>query len=113
MRLYHATPRKNRDSILEHGLLPELADGKRKAVWLHTASKREWAILHTMKRHDVNLDEVDIIAIDLPRSKLTRRWRGLWTCAETIPVTLLHVTNAYNLCRSPVEGNGEEGADER
>ena len=103
MRLFHATPRKNRDSILEHGLLPLRAEGKIQAVWLHTTSKREWAILHTMKRHNVGIDEVDIIAVDIPRSKLTRRWRGLWTCAETVSVTHSEITNASMLSRSPIQ----------
>lgn len=87
MRLYHATPRQNLWSIKAEGLNPAFTTGKRQAIWLHTESKMEWAILHTAKRKSVNYDDVIIIAVDIPRRKLTRRWRGLWTIDQTIPIT--------------------------
>ena len=51
MILYHATPKSNLKSIEANGLQPRRSTGKIKGVWLHTASRRHWAILHTMKRH--------------------------------------------------------------
>ena len=46
MKLYHATTAKNLDSIKAVGLDPNRSLGAKKLVWLHTASRREWAILH-------------------------------------------------------------------
>ena len=107
MKLYHATLAAHRDSILAHGLLPARATGKIKGVWLHTESKREWAILHTMKRHHVTMDEVVIIEVKVPRSKLTRRWRGLWSCSAVIPVSPADIHSAVTLSASPIIGNDE------
>ena len=84
MQLYHATLASNVTSIKAKGLDPTLATGKSKSVWLHTKSKREWAILHTQKRHNVTIDQIVIIKVNVKRSDLTRRWRGLWSCAATI-----------------------------
>lgn len=84
MRLYHATPIKNLASIQAKGLDPNLATGKEKLIWLHTASRKLWALQHTAKRHKCDITEVAIIGIDVPRSKLRKRSRGIWTTAETI-----------------------------
>ena len=54
MILFHATPKRNLDSIRKHGLDPKRATGKVKGVWLHTESRKPWAILHIIKRHGKN-----------------------------------------------------------
>ena len=51
MILYHATTRKHLATIEAEGLDPMKSAGKRKEVYLHTASKRAWAVLHTQRRH--------------------------------------------------------------
>ena len=85
MILYHATPKRNLDSIRKHGLDPKRAAGKVKGVWLHTESRKPWAILHTIKRHRLqSFDDVVILKCKIPRSKLTRRGRGLWTTESII-----------------------------
>lgn len=84
MKLYHATRKQNLESIRVNGLDPNRANGKEKLVWLHTTSRREWAIIHTATRHNCEVSDVMIIEVDVPRSKLRRRWRGLWTTAETL-----------------------------
>ena len=100
MILYHATPTKYLQSIQAEGLQPRKSTGKRKAVWLHTSSKREWAILHTQRRHDT--DDVVVLEVKVPRSKLTRRWRGLWSCA--MPITEFEaITRASEFAKSPIE----------
>ena len=81
MKLYHATPKRNLDSIKAQGLDPNRSQGKEKLIWLHTASRRPWAILHTINRHKCELSEIAIIEINVPRSKIRRRWRGIWTTA--------------------------------
>ena len=101
MRLYHATLKSNLQSITHDGLLPEKAAGRRKAVWLHTKSKRGWAIAHTQQRHNATLDEIVIFEIEITRSRLTRRWRGLWTC-ETPITEFVSITTAGEFADSPI-----------
>ena len=84
MKLYHATPNRNLDSIHQSGLDPNHSTGKETVVWLHTRSRRDWAILHTATKHKCEISEVAIIEVSIPRSKLRRRWRGLWTTPQTI-----------------------------
>ena len=84
MRLYHATLLSNLESITENGLDPTRATGRDKAVWLHTASRREWAILHVQKRHNCTLDEIVIITVQIPRGWIRRKRRGLWASRQTI-----------------------------
>ena len=109
MILYHATPRRNLASILESGLDPKRATGKIKGIWLHTASKTPWAILHTIKRHKLNsFDEVVILKCKIPRSRLTRRWFGLWTCDCTI-TDFTEVVDAASHAASPLDTDTETG----
>lgn len=84
MILFHATPKANLDSIRENGINPAFSQGKRKAVYLHTASKRAWAILHTASRHQIPAEEVAILQVKIPRSRVTRRWRSIWTTDTSI-----------------------------
>ena len=92
MKLYHATPKSNLDSIKREGLLASKAKKSRKFVWLHTPSRSHWAILHTCKNHSSNWDDVAIIEVDVPKSwvkanKLTIRGKGVngfWKCDRDI-----------------------------
>ena len=101
MKLYHATPKSNLDSIRTAGLDPNRAKGQIKGIWLHTASKQAWAILHTMKRHGCGIDDVVLLEVNLPRTDLTRRWRGLWTCATQIHE--FTVIEASKIADSPIK----------
>ena len=101
MRLYHATLKSKLASILPEGLDPNRSQGKENVVWLHTASRREWAILHIQARYKCKVSEVVIIEVNVPRSKLRRRWRGIWTTPETL--TYFHsIVNASELSKSHV-----------
>lgn len=85
MILYHATPAVNLESIQRHGLLPGKAQGGIKGVWLHTASRRAWAILHTIKRHSLKaFDDVVLLKVKVQRSNLTRRKFGIWTTDKVV-----------------------------
>ena len=109
MILYHATPRRNLESILATGLQPQRAQGKIKGVWMHTASKTPWAILHTIKRHKLNsFDEVVILKCKVARKSLTRRWYGLWTTSETI-TDFTEVVDAASHAASPLDTDTETG----
>ena len=101
MKLYHATTAKNLDSIKAVGLDPNRSLGARKEVWLHTASRSDWAILHVVQRHKCDINEVAMITVDVPRSKLRRRWRGIWTTPEAI-TEFESITNAGEFSKSPV-----------
>ena len=101
MKLYHATPKANLASITATGLDPNRSRGKEKAVWLHTRSRREWAILHTSTKHKCDVSEVAIIEVDVPRTKLRRRWRGLWSTAIGI-TEFGRVSSASEFTKSPM-----------
>ena len=101
MKLYHATPKTNLGSIQNEGLDPKRAKGKEVLVWLHTQSRREWAILHTATKHKCEISDVIIIEVSVPRSKLRRRWRGIWTTPETI-TEFQSITNAVDFSNSPI-----------
>lgn len=102
MILYHATPRRNLDSIRENGINPEFSQGKRKAVYLHTASRSAWAILHTLQRHRLQFfDDVSILQVNIPRGRLTRRHRGIWT-TDTIIREFTEI-DAADIAASPHE----------
>lgn len=102
MILYHATPKRNLEQIERQGLDPNRATGKIKGVWLHTASKSAWAILHTIKRYDLKtFDEVAILKCNVPRRYLTRRWRGLWTTDRL--VIDFEVVDVADIAASPLD----------
>ena len=67
MKVFHATPKSNLDSIKQNGLLVSKAKKSCKFVWLHTPSRSHWAILHTSQNHGADWDDVAIIEIDVPR----------------------------------------------
>ena len=99
MKLYHATPKANLQNIRENGLDPNRSTGKESLVWLHTQSRTEWAIIHVTQRHKCEVSEVAIIEVNVPRSQLRRRWRGLWTTPETL--TEFAITDATEFRNSP------------
>jgi hypothetical protein len=82
MRLYHTTPTVKLKRIYERGIDPAFSQCKRQEVWLHVKSRTQWAENHVKDRHKI--DSVTTIAVDVPRSWLTRRRKGLWTCDRAI-----------------------------
>lgn len=79
MLVRHATARKNLDSIRKRGLLAKKAKGVLKAVWVHTLSKSEWAVIHVCNRHGLRAEDVVILELSVPPDWLTRSNRkGLW-----------------------------------
>jgi hypothetical protein len=84
IRVRHATPARNVPSIVRRGLLPSLALGKLKAVWLHTPSRSAWAVAHVAERHHVQEDLVCVLSLLVPRSQLRKRGRGVWVAARPV-----------------------------
>ena len=101
MILFHATPKANLESIQATGLDPDRSKGKEALVWLHTQSRREWAILHTATKHKCDISEVSILEVNIPRSKLRRRWRGLWATPEAV-TEFQSIKNAVDFSKSPI-----------
>ena len=76
MRLRHATPASNLQSIQAQGLRPDLAVGKIKGCWLHSPAKTPWALLHTQQRKGAALDGLVVLEVTVPRSWLKRYQTG-------------------------------------
>ena len=79
---WHVTPATNVQSVLSCGLLPSLARGSLKAVWLVSRCRLTWAVRHVRKRHGVA--EVAVISVRVDRASLIRRRRGVWSTATLI-----------------------------
>ena len=104
MVVRHTTLRSNLESIQQHGLDPELAVGKIKGSWCHTPSKTPWAILHTMKRHGGNPEDVVTIELDIPRGWLRRRNKCLWTIDRRVSsARFVRVIESSEIYCSPME----------
>ena len=106
MQLRHATLKSNLESIMREGLLPSKSRGKRQAVWLHTASRTPWAILHMQSKWASALEDVVILTVEIPRSWLTRHQAGLWYCGRVIsPRQIINRTDGTVYAVSPVQDN--------
>jgi hypothetical protein len=84
--LRHATVLRNLPSIQRFGLLCSKSKGKLPVVWLHSACKSSWAVLHTIKRHGGRVEGVVIIEVDVPRRWLRRSpRRKVWYSVRNVP----------------------------
>lgn len=82
--LFHVSPRRNLSSIYRVGVSPAFAAGARAECWFCSASKKAWAVEHVAERHGVPVSEVVVLRVNVRRSLLTRRGRGVWTCARVV-----------------------------
>jgi len=86
IQLYHVTLTINIQSIYTHGLLPDMATGKEKKVWLVTREALLWAIAHCANRHDVHISDLVVIPIYANIGWVFQtKWQGVYSCP-----TLLH-----------------------
>lgn len=85
MLIRHATILRYLPSIERRGLLCGKSRGKKAVIWLHTAAKSAWAILHTVKRHGGRVEQVIILEVRVPRAWLRRSRKGLWYSIRDIP----------------------------
>jgi hypothetical protein len=106
--LRHATPVRNLESILTHGILTAKSRGALKAVWLHATGRSEWAALHTVRRHGGRVEDVVILEVQVPRSWLKRHGgavKGMWRSVRDIPPRFVRrVVIFHQLSASPVKG---------
>jgi RNA:NAD 2'-phosphotransferase (TPT1/KptA family) len=102
--LLHATARRSLASILRHGLLCARSRGKKPVVWLHTASKSAWAMLHVVKRHRGLVESVVILEVEVSRRELRRHSRRVWYSTADIPPSRIRgVIGFGELTASPVD----------
>ena len=106
MKLRHATTHNTVEAIYLDGIIdPTKSKGKILASWWHTPEKSSWAILHVELRHKAQLEEVAIIEAEIPRSWLTRRKKGLWTCNRPVSINKIKkIYQATELAQSPIKG---------
>lgn len=92
--LYHATTRQRLAAIQAEGLRVAKADpqARIKAVWLHSRSLSPWGVVHTQRKHGATLDEEVVIAVRIPRARLTRFRTGLWYTTQDVPAAWLGET---------------------
>jgi hypothetical protein len=104
MLLRHATPGRNLSAICRGGLRCSKSRGRLPVVWLHTAAKTAWAVLHTVRRHGGRAESVVILEVDVPRGWLRRNRWGLWYCPRDIPPERLKGVITFGaLARSAME----------
>jgi hypothetical protein len=97
MIVYHATPRRNRRSIDRTGLDPARSKQGRKAVWLFSASRLEWAILHVANRHRCKVADVIVYTVEVDKKALRKHARGLFYHYALVPVSQLRGPVSYEL----------------
>ncbi len=93
LTMRHATPRRNLPSILSGGIDPKYHMCVRPEVWLHSACKTAWAILHTGQRHQVSTGDIAVVTVRVPRQWLVRRRRCVWTVDCRIPPAFIVSVN--------------------
>jgi RNA:NAD 2'-phosphotransferase (TPT1/KptA family) len=104
MVLYHATPKRNIQSIRRKGLLCSRSRGKMKVVWLHEAERSAWAMIHTVKRHGGRIEDVVVLTVDVDESAVRRHQSGLYYyLADVLPGEFVGLKGFDELSRSPVE----------
>lgn len=106
--MYHATHRSNLGSIRMRGLLKAKAQGKRKAVYLHDADTRVWAIHHVAARHGWDVSDVILIEVDggiLPLKLLGAP--GAYYLMDDVAPKQLGKAHAVMVDLGPPYGDGE------
>jgi hypothetical protein len=82
--LLHVSPRRNLQSIYQQGINPDFSRGARAECWFCANALRSWAIEHVAERHGIDPRDVIVVRVSVPRSWLTRRAKGKWTCDRVV-----------------------------
>lgn len=93
--MYHATSVRNLASILKWGLLTSKSRQKRAAVWFVPKRGFGWACQHAVKRNGGRIEDVVVLAVDVPRSWLVRHKGGLWYCMRDVPADRINGVTVY------------------
>jgi hypothetical protein len=104
MKLRHATLARNLPSILRAGLLTSKSRSRLPAVWFCSIARTAWAALHVIRRHGGRVELVVVLEVNLPRSWLRKRGKGLWYCLRDVPAGRIGQAVTFGqLASSPVE----------
>lgn len=93
--MYHATSQRNLASILKHGLLVSKSRQRRTAVWFVPKSGFAWACVHAVKRSGGRIEDVVVLAVDVPRGWLRKHGKGLWYCYRDVPASRITGITVY------------------
>jgi hypothetical protein len=85
VKVRHATPARNLNSILRRGLLVAKSAGRLAAVWVCSPSKTLWAAAHVVRRHGGRIESTVVLECEVPRSWLRRSRKCLWFSIRDIP----------------------------
>jgi hypothetical protein len=100
MRVFHVTPMCNLPGIRKRGLIPDLATGKRKAVYVVDEKAVSWAIAHVADRHGMKVNRLVIISLDIDENDLRRLGvPGVFYVERFIPVLDAPVYHAHMYLR--------------
>jgi len=84
--MFHATHVDNIASIFEHGVSPEFATGKRKAIWFVPKAGIQSGLLHVASRHNWRVVELSVItiAVDSEHIKFSGNGMMFYSCHSAI-----------------------------
>lgn len=104
MNLLHTTPAVNLESVKRFGLLASKSRGSLPVVWFHTRKIGIWAVQHVAMRHYVQLVDVVVLFLNVPRGAARKgHIGGVWKgkIGRDFPpewITEIHVATAlYSL----------------
>lgn len=80
LRLFHLSPRRNRRSLMCHGIKPNKSQGRVKRVWLCDRTKLRWAIRHVSRHHGTTPSAMDVYVVYAFQRTLTLIRHGIYTC---------------------------------
>jgi hypothetical protein len=95
--LVHSTPARNVSSIFRRGLLPQLASGKLRVVWVCQRRLSRWSKSHVSRRHHVPAGQVAALLLQLPQDWLKKHGPGVFTCARVVPPSAIIGVNALQI----------------
>lgn len=104
--ILHVTPRKNFHSIMDCGLLPEFATGKRKVTWFATPETLSWALAHISARKNLTVNDLMVFHHVADMQFLTRTsWKGVYVSSFAIRPS--GVMDLEHFLSSPTNGTGD------
>jgi len=101
--LFHVTPKKNLNSILDSGILPSMSQGKREVSWFATAPTLNWALAHISAKRNMPVSELIVFRVVVDKQFLTNtRWKGVYQ--SRFPVYPMVTVDLEHFLESPENG---------
>jgi hypothetical protein len=98
--MFHATHVDNIASIFDHGLSPDFATGKRKAIWFVPRAGIQSGILHAANRHNWRVSDMTVITIAIDSDHIKFSGNGMLFYSEHSAIAESHVPAAHYLDES-------------